>query len=126
MPLSAPIFPWGQTLAEPISQHMPLAAGTFFTLSGPSVKLDPSYVPVRGDLAHIRMAGKVFVPHYIVPVPYRAKTDVAILKSAGGDVLATLATGATFDVLDIAAGYAWGEVSGGAVGYVHLDGLELV
>ena len=31
------------------------------SLSGPSVKLDAAHWPVRGDLAHVRLAGKVFV-----------------------------------------------------------------
>ena len=39
-----------------------------FSLSGPSVKLDAAHWPVRGDLAHVRLAGKVFVPHYAVPM----------------------------------------------------------
>jgi len=100
--------------------------GQFFALSGPSVKLDPARVPVRGDLAHIRMAGLVFVPHYIVPVAYRATADVAVLKAAGGEAVATLAAGAEFHVLDIAGGYAWGELAEGVVGYVALDQLEQV
>ena len=101
-------------------------SGQFFALSGPSVKLDPAVVPVRGDLAHIRMAGQVFVPHYIVPVAYRAKAETPVLKSVGGEASAMLAAGAVFDVLDIAGGHAWGEVQGGAVGYVALDALEQV
>ncbi len=109
------------------AQTVPLfASGQDFALSGPSVKLDPALVPVRGDLAHIRLAGQVFVPHYIVPVAYRAKQDAPVLKSAGGEASATLAAGAVFDVLDIAGGFAWGEIKGGAVGYVALDALEQV
>jgi hypothetical protein len=112
-------------LAEDSEFQPMFAVGQFFALAGPSVKLDPAVVPVRGDLAHIRLAGKVFVPHYIVPVAYRAKADVAVLKSAGGEAIGTLTAGAAMDVLDIAGGYAWGEISG-AVGYVALDQLELV
>ena len=82
------------------------------------------------------MAGQVFVPHYIVPVAYRAKAETPVLKSVGGEASASLAAGAVFDVLDIAGGHAWGEILGGeilggeisdgAVGYVALDALEQV
>ncbi|WP_227711222.1 SH3 domain-containing protein [Novosphingobium ovatum] len=81
-------------------------------------------VPVRGDLAHIRMAGRVFVPHYIIPMPHTARADTPVLAKIGGEVIATLPAGAVFDVLDVASGHAWGEVPGGAIGYVAADALE--
>jgi hypothetical protein len=83
-------------------------------------------MPVRGDLAHIRMAGKVFVPHYIVPMPRRVVAGGgALLKAAKGEKIATLAGGAAFDVLDISSDFAWGECGdGGAIGYIALNELE--
>ncbi len=39
------------------------------TLSGPAAALDAPHWPVRGDLAHVRLAGRVFVPHYAAPMP---------------------------------------------------------
>jgi hypothetical protein len=103
-----------------------LVSSPSFALAGPAERPDPAHTPVRGDLAHIRLAGKVFVPHYVRPLPYRAARGAALLRAPGGDVLTTLAPGAAFDVLDMAAGHAWGESTCGFVGYVALDHLECV
>ena len=102
-----------------------IMASASFALAGPAERPDPARQPVRGDLAHIRLAGKVFVPHYVQPLAYRAATSGAtLLRAVGGDVLTTLAPGAGFDVLDIAGHHAWGESSCGFVGYIALDHLE--
>jgi hypothetical protein len=102
-------------------------------LSGPSVKIDALHLPVRGDLAHVRLAGRVFVPHYAVPMEHRVKAATALRKAgrADGEVLADLPGGALFAVLDIAGAWAWGQLGaadedGGLVGYVALDALEPV
>ena len=100
-------------------------------LAGPSARPDGRTLPVRGDLAHIRLAGLHFVPHYAVPMPHRAGPDGAVVRLADADdaeALAALDAGAAFDVLDMAGGWAWGEVPGGKgpVGYVLLSGLEAV
>jgi len=109
-----------------------IAPGASFALSGPSAKLDSARLPVRGDLAHIRLAGKVFVPHYVVPVPHLVNGSGAALHVAGkadAEVMAQLSTGTLFNVLDIsgvgAAAWAWGQVGeDGAVGYVPLAALH--
>lgn len=93
------------------------------TLSGPSEKLDAAHWPVRGDLAHIRLAGRCFVPHYAVPMPHRI-TAAATLRAAQGEdsePREELAAGTLFNVLDIAGGWAWGQVGeDGCVGYLPL------
>lgn len=105
-----------------------ITPGASFALSGPSVKLDPVHLPVRGDLAHIRLAGKVFVPHYVIPMPHRVDGAPAPVRKAGkpeAEVLAELPAGALFEVLDVTGGWAWGQASGcGVVGYVPIDQLE--
>lgn len=97
-------------------------------LAGPSEKLDADHLPVRGDLAHIRLAGRCFVPHYAVPMPHRVASRGATLRRSGnlaGDVMEQLAGGAEFNVLDMAGGWAWGQVGeAGLVGYLPLDALE--
>jgi hypothetical protein len=100
------------------------ALGASFALSGPAAKPDSARVPVRGDVAHIRLAGKVFVPHYVLPMPHRARAEVAILAVPGGEPLGKLCAGGQFDVLDLAGNHAWGEVPGGMVGYIAADQLE--
>ena len=96
-------------------------------LSGPSLAADPRRLPVRGDLAHIRLAGRCFVPHYAVPMPHRAKAGAVLLAQGrnGAEVLAVLSQGTVFEVLDIAGAWAWGQVGeDGFVGYVAQAELE--
>ena len=98
------------------------------TLSGPAEKLDAAHWPVRGDLAHVRLAGKVFVPHYAAPMERRVvAAGAALMTSVKSDaeVREQLAGGTLFNVLDIAGNWAWGQVGeDGFVGYVALEALE--
>ena len=97
-----------------------------FALARPSEAFDPLHRPVRGDLAHIRCAGRIFVPHYAVPMPHRVTTAARLVRTGRGedDVLATLAAQTLFNVLDIAGGLAWGQVGeDGLVGYVPITAL---
>lgn len=100
-----------------------------FTLSGPSLKLDPAHTPLRGDLADIALAGKVFAPHYAVPMPMRAVYATPLLADmdAATATIAELAEGSEFAALDIVGGYIWGYISdGGLVGFVAKDALVKV
>lgn len=103
--------------------------GRNFALPGPMKITDPARTPVRGDLAHIALAGRYFVPHYAVPLPKRIAASGAALRAtarADAETLAQLAPGSGFEVLDIAGGTAWGQAGGdgGLVGYVALGDLE--
>ena len=99
-----------------------------FALAGPQPKPDPARLPLRGDLAHIGLAGRYFVPHYAVPQPRAVMPGGAALKVAADDTaeeLCTLMEGDSFEVLEIAGSWAWGCLSlEGPVGYVHIDRLE--
>ena len=99
-----------------------------FPLAGPSEKLDAPHWPVRGDLAHVRLAGKVFVPHYAVPMERRViGAGAALMTStkADAELREDLPGGTLFHVLDIAGGWAWGQVGeDGFVGYLPLEALE--
>ncbi len=99
-----------------------------FALSGPAEKLDAAHWPVRGDLAHIRLAGRCFVPHYAVPMPQTVVASGAklhALNNAESEVREALAGGTLFNVLDITGGWAWGQVGDdGFVGYLPVDALE--
>ncbi|HZU64146.1 MAG TPA: SH3 domain-containing protein [Novosphingobium sp.] len=95
-----------------------------FTLTGPVPAGSCEGLPVRGDLAHIRLAGQVFVPHYVAPVERRVgSAGAALLQAPGGAVLAQLAAGSPFHMLDTSGGYAWGE-AGTLVGYMALGEME--
>ncbi len=99
-----------------------------FALAGPAARPDPARVPIRGDLAHIGLAGKHFVPHYAVPQPRTVMPGGASLLTGtenGAEELCTLMEGDSFEVLEIAGEWAWGCLSlEGPVGYVHVDRLE--
>ena len=74
------------------------------------MKLDPRRHAVRDDLADVRLAGRVFAPHFAAAVPYRiART--AVLRSArdGGEAVADLVRGEMFEVLELAGDHAWGR-----------------
>ena len=98
------------------------------SLSGPSKCLDAPHWPMRGDLAHIRLAGICFVPHYAEPMPRHVLAAGAALMTgttAEAELRETLAGGTLFNVLDIAGNHAWGQVGEqGFVGYLLLTALE--
>ena len=105
----------------------PEIPGGQLALSGPAEKLDSAHWPVRGDLAHIRLAGRCFVPHYAVPMPHRLKAAAPLRRLAldEAEVLADLGAGDGFEVLDIAGGWCWGQVGdSGLVGYLPAALLE--
>ena len=85
-------------------------------------------VPVRGDLAHVGLAGRYFVPHYAVPQPRIVASVGAALRSAPKDdapLLRQLDQGFSFDVLDLQGLWAWGTCGlDGPCGYVALADLE--
>jgi hypothetical protein len=103
---------------------------TSHALTGPAPGFDAEAHTraVRGDLAHVRYAGQVFVSHYAVPMPRTVGGAGATLRSAGradAEVLGTLAAGETFNLLDAAGGWAWGQQGeAGLVGYLPLTALE--
>jgi hypothetical protein len=130
--LSAPIFRFGDQCPLPLedshTRPQDLADEVrLLALSGPSSGAAPSHLPVRGDLAHIKLAGRYFVPHYAVPMPHRvvAETALRIAGKRDADAMCDLPEGALFDVLDISGGWAWGQFGeDGPVGYVPLGSLE--
>lgn len=99
-----------------------------YALAGPVARPDPQRVPLRGDLAHIGLAGTHFVPHYAVPQPRAVLPGGAPLYADPDDAsheLCVLLEGDSFEVLDVMREWAWGCLSlKGPVGYVRLDRLE--
>ena len=88
-----------------------------------SVLLDPRTHAVRPDLADVRLADRVFAPHYAAPVR-RVVAQSAMLRAArdrASPVLATLEAGSRFELLDILGDDAWGIALGlseAVVGYL--------
>ena len=126
--ISAPIFIFGEPASLPLSDvHLrPVPSGSL-SLSGPSVTAEPGHLPVRGDLAHIALAGRYFVPHYAVPMPHEIVSEARLRAAAKpeADEICSLPKGASFDVLDIVGGWAWGQYGeDGPVGYLPLASLR--
>ena len=99
-----------------------------FALLGPSVVFDPLTNAVRRDVADIRLADRVFAPHYAAPMPRRVAVEASLLAAtdAQAAILAMLRPGEIFEVLDLAGGNAWGiAVAHNLVGYVDANALEL-
>lgn len=119
-----PLFQFGESedltaIAVPSGQ---------LALTGPAEKLDAAHWPVRGDLAHIRLAGRCFVPHYAVPMEWSVVSGGAKLLALGSsdaEVREELDGGTLFNVLDFTGGWAWGQVGeDGFVGYLPVEALE--
>jgi len=89
--------------------------------------LDPLSDAVRPDLADVRLAERVFAPHYAAPVPRVLRASAALRTGRGLDspVAATLAAGDPFELLDLIGGDAWGVAPDhGLVGYLPASALD--
>ncbi|MDJ0277444.1 NlpC/P60 family protein [Sphingomonas sp. 2R-10] len=86
--------------------------------------LDSRVDAVRRDLADIRLAERVFAPHYAVPVRRTAGRTTPILDAAGGPVLSQALAGEPFDVLEFTSTHGWGRSPiDGTVGFVVREDL---
>ena len=103
-------------------------ARNIYALTGPHPKAEPGRTPLRGDLAHIGLAGRFFVPHYAVPQPRTVMPGGASLMAGTGEgaqEMCSLMEGDSFEVLELSGGWAWGCLSlDGPVGYIRVDRLE--
>jgi len=127
--LSAPVFEFGESKHLPVtdSHTRPDAPQGLLALTGPSAVAEEGHLPVRGDLAHIKLAGRYFVPHYAVPMPHKVVARVWLQAAArlDSEEICELPVGAGFDVLDITGGWAWGQYGeDGPVGYVPMSSLQ--
>jgi hypothetical protein len=82
---------------------------------------------VRRDLADVRLADRVFAPHYAAPLPRLVAAEVNLRAEPARDseVLARLVPGDVFEVLELAGDRAWGVAPGhGLVGYIDVTALD--
>ena len=79
-------------------------------LQGPVARVAPGTLPLRGDLAHICLAGKYLAAHYVVPecrtVGARGADMLLAMQDAAEPVL-SLDAGAVVEVLDYAGDWCW-------------------
>lgn len=107
--------------------HMGAGDRPLYTLSGHSLVGDKRTTPIRGDLADISLAGKLFAPHYAVPM---LRTGIAPVTEIHAEAHATsmpvsaLMHGEEFAVLDVAGEWAWGYcLHDNYLGYVRFAEL---
>lgn len=97
-------------------------------LAGPVARPEPGTLPLRGDLAHMALAGTHLAAHYVIPQLRVIGPDGAVLYAASRDdseVTGQLEAGAAFELLDIAGDWAWGCLGPqGPSGYVKVDCFE--
>ena len=82
---------------------------------------------MRGDLADVRLADRVFAPHYAAAILCSAVEAAPILSSrqAEGAILSEILPGEGFEMLELATDYAWGICLGdGVVGFVARGALS--
>jgi len=96
-------------------------------LKGPVEKPAPGTLPLRGDLAHIALAGTHLAAHYVIPDIRKIGAHGAalhLMPSEDSEVSQTLAASTRIEVLDSAGEWAWGCIGpGGPSGYLKLSEL---
>ncbi|MFA6219353.1 MAG: hypothetical protein WC692_06200 [Erythrobacter sp.] len=96
-------------------------------LKGPVDRPVPGTLPLRGDLAHVALAGCYLAAHYVIPRQRTVGGAGAVLKLGmrdDADNGATLAAGEAVELLDIAGDWAWvTRGPDGPSGYVRLGVL---
>jgi hypothetical protein len=96
-------------------------------LAGPVVRPEPGTLPLRGDLAHMALAGRYLAAHYVIPQLRQIGSEAVEMHLAGrddSDVVTELVPGTGVEVLDIAGEWAWiclGE--SGPSGYIRISQL---
>lgn len=92
------------------------------SLSGPVERPAVGTLPIRGDLAHIALASRYLVAHYVAPQPRNVGPDGAALlcqPREGSEPVAQLESGAAFEALDYAGEWCWGCLGpAGPTGYL--------
>ena len=112
--VSLPGAPSTAPMVEPSARRQ-------FSLAGCSIRLDPRHHAVRRDLADVRLADRVFAPHYAAPALHVLARPAMLMadRRGDGDPIATLSAGDVFEVIEFAGGHAWGVAPGRAlVGYL--------
>lgn len=97
-------------------------------LSGPIARPAPGTLPLRGDLAHIALAGTHLAAHYVIP-EYRIigeeGAEMHLMPRDDSEVSHRLAAGTHFEVLDVAGAWVWGCLGPeGPSGYVLANQLR--
>ena len=96
-------------------------------LKGPVQKPAPGTLPLRGDLAHIALAGTHLAAHYVVPETRVVGPDGAeVMETTRDDspVVTRFEANTVIEVLDVAGEWIWGCLGpDGPSGYMKAAAL---
>lgn len=96
------------------------------SLSGPVSRPEATRLPIRGDLAHVALADRYLVAHYVVPQVRLTAEDATLRRSPRVDAesVGDYPAGTEFEVLDCAGSWAWACIGPeGPTGYLPLSAL---
>ncbi len=98
-------------------------------LSGPVARPEPGTLPIRGDVAHIALATRYLVPHYVVPQMLEVANGPAPILLAmdkSSEPIAMLGLGDRFEALDVTSNWVWGACGPeGPSGYVARTAFDI-
>lgn len=110
------------------SAQYPIPQGQL-ALSGPVPRPEPGTLPIRGDVAHIALAERYLVPHYVVPQVIevvRGPAPIVLGMDAESDQVAVLGMGDRFEALDVTSNWVWGACGpDGPSGYVARTAFDI-
>lgn len=96
-------------------------------LKGPVQKPAPGTLPLRGDLAHMALAGTHLAAHYVIPhLRSVGAADVDVMENTRDDspVVTRFAAGTPLEVLDTSGEWVWVCLGPeGPSGYIKADCL---
>jgi hypothetical protein len=96
-------------------------------LKGPVTKPAPGTLPLRGDLAHIALAGTHLAAHYVIPFERLVGPDgVDVMENTRDDSprITHFDAGTRIEVLDVAGSWVWGCLGpDGPSGYMKASAL---
>lgn len=79
-------------------------------LNGPVEKPAPGTLPLRGDLAHIALAGQHLAAHYVIPTSAIVGTggvSILIAPQSEAELVTNAAPGTRLEVLDTEGDWVW-------------------
>lgn len=94
-------------------------------LLGPVPKPATGTLAIRGDLAHIALAGKHLAAHYVIPYVRQVNANGAdVMENTRDDspAVAHFEPGTRIEILDVAGEWVWGCLGPeGPSGYIKTD-----
>lgn len=99
-------------------------------LQGAVARPEPGTLPLRGDLAHIALAGRYLAAHYVVPISCEAARGGEALRLHPRDdatIVTNVADRAAIELLDVTGDWAWVCFGpDGPSGYMRAGALRLL